>query len=187
MPRKPILLAFCGAAIAMATLYHTETVRATPANGFATKYLVKGATFGEFFVFDQSRKNQLPAGNDDNGWFDFQMTRGHSDLYVVNNTWQPVNYDGNNGIASTGWHTHPGPSMIVVTAGTLTEYHNDCTPLVHNTGDTFVDPGGGEVHLVRNEGSVPASTIAVQLVPYDPNKSNRRLDVPAPANCANIQ
>lgn len=94
--------------------------------------------------------------------------------------------DGNGGIASTGWHTHLGPSLITVTAGTLTEYHENCVPLVHNTGDTFVDSGGGEVHLIRNEGSVPASTIAVQLVPYDPAKGDRRSDASAPPACSNI-
>jgi hypothetical protein len=38
---------------------------------------------------------------------------------------------------------------------------------------TLVDPGHDHVHIIRNEGSVPASTIAVQLVPYDPAKANR--------------
>ena len=187
MQRKRILLALCGAAIAMATLYHAETVHATLASGFTTQYVLKGATFKEFFLFQSSRKDQLPAGNNDNGWFDFQTTRGHSDLYVVQNTWQPVNFDGQGGVASTGWHTHPGPSLIVVTAGTLTEYHKDCTPLVHNVGDTFVDAGGTDVHLIRNEGTELAQTTAVQIVPFDPNKANRRIDVPAPPECENIK
>jgi quercetin dioxygenase-like cupin family protein len=187
MRRKRILLALCGAAITMATLYQAETVHATLASGFTTSYVLKGATFKEFFLFQSSRKDQLPAGNTDRGWFDFQATGGHSDLYVVQNTWQPVNFDGKGGIASTGWHTHPGPSLIVVTAGTLTEYHKDCTPVVHNTGDTFVDAGGTDVHLIRNEGTEQATTTAVQIVPFDPAKGNRRIDVPAPPECANIE
>ena len=52
---------------------------------------------------------------------------------------------------------------------------------------TLVDPGHDHVHIIRNEGSVPASTIAVQLVPYDPAKANRRIDAPAPESCPNIQ
>jgi hypothetical protein len=43
------------------------------------------------------------------------------------------------------------------------------------------------VHLIRNEGTAVASTTAVQLVPFDPNKSNRRIDVPAPPECANTE
>jgi len=89
-------------------------------------------------------------------------------------------------MVSTGWHRHPDPSLIVVTSGTLTEYHADCVPHVHVTGETFVDPGGSEIHLIRNEGSVSATTIAVQTVPYDPAKANRRIDVPAPESCTTI-
>jgi len=51
----------------------------------------------------------------------------------------------------------------------------------------LVDPGSGHLHVIRNEGSVPASTIAVQLVPYDPAKANRRIDAQAPESCPNIQ
>jgi hypothetical protein len=184
MRTKRILLAFCGVAIAMATLYHAETVHATPASGFSTVYVLKGATFKEFFLFQRASKDQLPPGNTDTEWWDLQWSKGHSDLYVVQNTWQPTNFDGNGGIASTGWHTHPGPSLIVVTLGTLTEYHKDCVPIVHNTGDTFVDPGGTDVHLIRNEGTGLAQTTAVQIVPYDPKKANRRIDVPPPAGCS---
>jgi hypothetical protein len=44
----------------------------------------------------------------------------------------------------------------------------------------FVDPGGGHVHNLRNEGSVEARTIAVQLIPAD---ATRRVDAPSPGNC----
>jgi len=94
-------------------------------------------------------------------------------------------------VASTGWHSHPGHSLIIVTSGTITDYMADCTPHVYTfvlgqPAPTLVDPGHGHVHIIRNEGSVPASTIAVQLVPSDPAKANRRIDVPAPATCSNI-
>ena len=44
----------------------------------------------------------------------------------------------------------------------------------------FVDPGGGHVHNLRNEGAVEARTIAVQLIPAD---ATRRVDAPSPGNC----
>ena len=50
---------------------------------------------------------------------------------------------------------------------------------------TLIDPGHGHMHLIRN-GTTAASTIAVQLVPFDLAKQNRRIDAPAPENCANI-
>ena len=52
---------------------------------------------------------------------------------------------------------------------------------VFAAGDTFVDSGGGHVHLIRNETGSVAKTIAVQLVPHG---SMRRLDAPDPGNCS---
>jgi len=78
-------------------------------------------------------------------------TKGTSDLYVVDNVIAP----GGN----TGWHSHPGPSLVTVKAGTITQYEGDdpsCTPEVFTAGQSFVDPGGDHVHILRNEGTVPA-------------------------------
>src|SRR5437667_12900588 len=94
------------------------------------------------------------------GWNLKTKVKGDSDVYVVQNTFPPG--------ADTGWHTHPGPSLVTVTAGTITAYEADapnCTPKIYNTGDSFTDLGCGDVHLLRNEGSVCAVTIAVQIIP----------------------
>jgi len=108
-------------------------------------------------------------------WYAHLRTHGTSDLYVQDNTWQAG--------GSTGWHTHPGASLIIVTEGTVTAYEGDdpqCAPRSYTVGQTFVDSGGGHVHLIRNETKVIAKTIAVQLVPHGPM---RRIDAPAPGNC----
>jgi len=102
-------------------------------------------------------------------------TKGLSDVYVVSNVIAPGGH--------TGWHTHPGPSLITVKSGTITAYDGDdptCSPTVYSAGQGFVDPGDGHVHILRNETGVPAETIAVQLLPHG---SVRRIDVPAPGNC----
>jgi hypothetical protein len=104
-------------------------------------------------------------------------------VYVPSNVWPPVN-PMTGAVASTGWHTHPGYSLIIVTSGTITEHEADCTPHVYafvpgQPAPTLVDPGRDHEHIIRNEGSVAASTIAVQFVPYDPNRANRRIDAPA--------
>ncbi|HEY7064715.1 MAG TPA: cupin domain-containing protein [Chloroflexota bacterium] len=102
-------------------------------------------------------------------------TTGSSDLYVISNTIPPGGH--------SGWHTHPGPSLITVQAGTVTAYDGDdptCTPQVYQAGSGFIDPGDGHVHLLRNEGSVDAVTIAVQILPAD---AERRIDAPAPSYC----
>jgi quercetin dioxygenase-like cupin family protein len=57
-------------------------------------------------------------------------------------------------LAHTGWHSHHGPVVVVVAAGTMTLYQGDdpsCTPHVYTAGQVFVDPGQGNVHIARNE------------------------------------
>jgi hypothetical protein len=50
-----------------------------------------------------------------------------------------------------------------------------------NGSNSFVDIGGGAVHLVRNQGTEVARAVAVQFVPTG---ATRRIDVPDPGNCA---
>ena len=147
-----------------------ERASATPASGFVGTTIAKGR-FEAIDVMNQS----FPAGFS-RPWLSMQKTKGPSDLYVQSNTWVPG--------GSTGWHTHPGHSLIIVTAGAVTAYEGDdpaCAPQVYTVGMGFVDPGGDHVHLLRNEGAVEARTVAVQLVAAD---ALRRLDVPAPGNCS---
>jgi hypothetical protein len=70
------------------------------------------------------------------------------------------------------------------TASTAQPYEGDdrhCRPHVYPAATGFVDAGGKDVHILRNEGSVDAETIATQLEPQD---APRRIDVPvAPGNC----
>ena len=87
---------------------------------------------------------------------------------------------------TTGWHTHPGPSIIMVTAGQLTAYDGDdptCAPHVFSVGASFIDPGQGHTHVIRNEGTIDASTTAVQFVP---TQAARRIDAPQPVQCPGV-
>jgi len=190
MRAKLFGLAILSAVIVVAALYHSKSVQATAASGFKATPIAIG-TFDEFEVFNHTSRDSLPAGFDGDVWLSLQKTKGRSDLYVQSNSWPAVN-PTSGAIATTGWHTHPGHSLIIVTSGSITEYEDDCTPHVYTfvagqPSPTLVDPGNGHVHLIRNEGLVPASSIAVQLVPYDPARANRRIDALAPANCSNIQ
>ena len=102
-------------------------------------------------------------------------TKGESDVYVIRNTFAAG--------GTSGWHTHPGPSLITVTTGEITAYEGDdrkCRPKVYGAGEGFVDPGDGHVHLLRNETSAPAETVAVQILPKG---ALRRIDAPDPGNC----
>jgi quercetin dioxygenase-like cupin family protein len=109
------------------------------------------------------------------GWNLKTKIKGDSDVYVTGHTFEPGTH--------TGWHTHPGPSLITVVAGELTVYEADspnCTPIVYHTGESFTDVGCGDVHLVRNEGNVQARDVAVQIVPAG---APRRIEADQPATC----
>jgi quercetin dioxygenase-like cupin family protein len=121
-------------------------------------------------LFDRIR---VRAHDDD--WKAQLKTHGQSDVYVVDNQFPPG--------SATGWHTHPGPSLILVVAGTVTNYTGDdrhCTSQVYTAGDGFIDPGSGDTHMLRNETGDPAETIAVQLLPKD---AVRRLPADVPSSC----
>src|SRR5688572_24085199 len=64
-------------------------------------------------------------------------TKGLSDARVVHFKVAPGGY--------FGWHTHPGPVFVMITAGTLTLYHADdpTTGVDYYAGSGFVDQGGG--------------------------------------------
>lgn len=152
--------------LAGVALFAGSVAATTAAPGVTTTILAK-STVAELNI--NARTN--PA----NTWSALLMTRGASDAYVVDNKFA-VGSD-------TGRHSHPGPSLVFVIAGTVTNYTSDdptCGPHVYGAGTNFVDSGGADSHLLRNEGSVPAETIAVQLLPTG---STRRIDEPVPANC----
>lgn len=53
----------------------------------------------------------------------------------------------------TGWHTHPGPVVVLIKSGTLTLYSREshgCVPRVYSAGQAFIDSGQGHVHLAAN-------------------------------------
>lgn len=159
-------LQYLSAVTIAAACAFTATVRATPASGFSGTTVAVGR-LAEFSV----NLNTDPADI----WQSRQKTQGDSDLYVQSNVWQPG--------GSTGWHSHPGHSLIIITAGTLTDYEGAdpaCTPHVYSAGMSFVDPGGDHVHLIRNEGTVEARGYSVQLIPA---QAVRRVDAPNPGNC----
>jgi len=168
MRRELMRFGLC-AAIVFTALYHAEVAQATPPSGFTGTTIALGR-LGPFTVLNRA---DLPKPARD--WVSRQHTKGLSDLYVQNNIWDPG--------GTTGWHTHPGHSLIIVTSGTLTAYEGDdpsCTPTVYTQGMSFVDPGGSHMHVIRNEGAVSASTIAVQLLAAG---ATRRLDAPDPGTC----
>jgi len=150
------------AAVALIAIAGVGIAQATPPSGVTSTSLAVGA-FGEI-----DAKIVSP---------DFQVrisTKGTSDVHVLENRFAPG--------ATFGWHSHPGPSLVVVKTGALWVYKADapgCKPEVVQAGHGFVD-GGSDVHMVRNEGSVETVVYVVSIVPTG---AARRIDQPAPAGC----
>ncbi|HLC12484.1 MAG TPA: cupin domain-containing protein [Chthoniobacterales bacterium] len=126
---------------------------ATPSTGGVTTEILSYCNFGVLNILTKTDINPSVATH---FWMLGIESKGATDVYVVRVTFPPG--------GSTGWHKHPGPSLITVVSGTLTAYDSNCTPHVYNAGECFIDKGD-HVHLVRNEGTVPAVDIATQLVP----------------------
>ncbi|MDB5066382.1 MAG: cupin [Chloroflexi bacterium] len=64
---------------------------------------------------------------------------------------------------TTGWHTHPGPEVIVVRSGVLTFRRFDgitCQTEKVSTGQAFVGAAAHQLHAADNEGSEPVDFIA---------------------------
>jgi hypothetical protein len=152
--------------VAFGVALYAGAVLATPQSGVTTSTVAKSG-------FDEIDLNAhtIPA----DVWHAKLKTRGLSDVYVVDNKFTQG--------GTSGWHSHPGPSLILVVAGTITNYLGDdptCTGHDYAAGTGFIDPGGGSVHMLRNNGTAVAETVAVQLLPRD---AVRRIDIPDPGNC----
>ena len=85
----------------------------------------------------------------------------------------------------TGWHTHPGPAVVIVNGpGSFTLYDAEdesCTGTTYSPGQVFVDAGYGNVHFGRNESSSNTELFVTYLdVPVG---TAPRLDAPDPGNC----
>jgi hypothetical protein len=98
---------------------------------------------------------------------------GATDVHVLENIISPG--------GTFGWHSHPGPSLVIVKSGTLSVYHApDCTTEEFGPGSplgsTFVDQGH-DLHMVRNNGAVVADVYVVSFVPAG---FQRRIDEPNP-------
>jgi hypothetical protein len=168
--RRKLVWFGLSAGMMVTALFYARPAMATPPDKFTSTTIAKGQ-FAEFQAINQF----IPPVNGGDIWLSRQKTKGLSDGYVLSNVWQPG--------GTTGWHTHLSHTLIIVTAGAVTQYQGDdpsCTGTVYTAGMSFVDEGGVHVHIVRNEGSVDAQVVAVRLIPAG---QPGRIDAPDPGNC----
>ena len=84
----------------------------------------------------------------------------------------------------TGWHTHPGPAIVTVVAGSLTyedAVANECRRITYQAGQGFTDRGFGHVHrAVAGSGGV--DFYVTYFLP--PGSPNHVVGATAPPECS---
>jgi quercetin dioxygenase-like cupin family protein len=158
MIRKTLKLTLAATLVAVGG-FATGLAWATPGQGITTT-IVSGPI--------ELEPSQIVTESPDHGVI--FKTKGTSDIYVVLNKIVPGGH--------TGWHSHPGPSIISVVSGTATEYRSDSPdPTVYPAGTAFLDEGGDHAHIVGNAGNTDLVLVAFQILPKG---APRRIDEPAP-------
>ena len=88
---------------------------------------------------------------------------------------------------TTGWHSHPGKTLVLVSAGKFTLYRDRdgaCRTRTYDAGQGFVEPPTS-VHKGVNEGDVPVELTAVFFrVPADGTTPRIRQPLPIPASAS---
>jgi hypothetical protein len=147
-----------------------STVLATPQAGVTTTTVGTASLPPEQI---HSYFRQQPPTWPPSFWSAMLRTHGITDLYVVDNVIAPG--------GTTGWHTHAGPSLIIVKAGTVTNYRaqaSHCAGVDYPAGTAFVDSGGNDVHELKNNTSSPVETVAVQFIPHGQPRKTDLAQVP---------
>jgi len=146
----------------LAVLMIAQTAAATPAVGVEGTSLAVG-TFDGLEARSQTEFHEVEL-----------RATGPTDVHILQNRIAPG--------GTFGWHSHPGPSIVVVQTGALTLYRAgdpDCSAQVYAAGSGFVDQGG-DTHVVRNEGDVEAVVYVTSIIPQG---AGRRIDALDPGTC----
>lgn len=81
---------------------------------------------------------------------------GPSDALTADLVFQPG--------GETGWHYHPGPVVVVIKSGALTETHSNGCVTVHPAGSVFFEKKD-DVHNASNQTGVVTEVYATFLFP----------------------
>lgn len=174
--RKKLAQLISGAVAALSVLsYAEQPLKATPAAG-VTFTVLNRATVPEFDARRRYRQESDDPPRNRKIWkIELEATR-MIDVVTVLFTVQPGGH--------SGWHTHPGPAVFTVSAGTLTMYEADdpsCTPQFFPAGTGSIEADtAAHNHLLRNETNSVAQTVVTFLVPVG---ALIRDDLPDPGNC----
>ena len=154
---------------ATTALLSSTSAFATPGSGFAPGGIVNGH-FGKISL--------NTAGDKTDKWGLIMKTLDDTDMGVDRLTIAPGGF--------SGWHAHPGPVFVTVTAGAVDWTDGSdplCTTHHFGTGDSYIEQPY-DVHNVRNASmSQGAEVVAITIKPEGFVGPAFRLDRPEPNNC----
>ena len=133
----------------------------TPSSGVTPTIIARG-NIGAFHVQSKFEKYNIEL-----------KTHDDTDIQVRSAIALPGSY--------SGWHTHPGPVILVIKTGTLTLYDASdptCEPKVYPAGTAFFE--GTTTHNVKNEGAV---TVEYATIFFVPKNGPTRIEADFPTNC----
>jgi hypothetical protein len=158
--KKRMILLTAVASVSVMAIFVAITM-ASPGSGITGTLLARGT----YPAYDLKTDPKSPI--------DFKAKTGdQTDVVVQQHDYAPG--------ATTGWHSHPGPVFITVTAGQLTFYERDdptCTPHVVSAGHGYVDTGMG--HIGFNNTNTSAQDVTVAIAPVGA-PFRTELDAPGP-------
>jgi quercetin dioxygenase-like cupin family protein len=193
-----LMLMVAGAVLAngVPKIFSDETASATPSVGFASTVIARGTfvqnyTFGTPTVVTVKRKVRIKTKSG----VVTRTVKLNVDSVQRAITCNPTNpcdtafqqatvQPG----GSSGWHTHPGATFVAVAQGEGTIYRvvgSDCPGTKIGVGTGFAQMPT-EVHMVRNEGSVPFVVYTLYVLPPGTANTAIRVDQPQPAACPSI-
>ncbi len=177
-------------------IFSDETASATPSVGFASTVIARGTfvqnyTFGTPTVVTLKRKVRIKTKSG----VVTRTVKVNVDSVQRAITCNPTNpcdtafqqatvQPG----GSSGWHTHPGATFVAVGQGEGTIYRvtgSDCQATKIGVGTGFAQMPT-ELHMVRNEGTVPFVVYTFYVLPPGTPSTGIRVDQPQPAACPSI-
>lgn len=166
---KPVRIIAAGALALVASALYTAPALATPGLDFGASPVVNGH-FGTLGV--------NTAGDKTDKWGMILKTLDDTDIGADRLTVQPQGY--------SGWHAHPAPVFVTVTAGTI-EWYDDAMCAAHNytVGQSFIEPAY-RAHNVRNPataGGQVAEFVAIVIKPVGYVGMAFRINRDQPSSC----
>jgi quercetin dioxygenase-like cupin family protein len=178
------------------TIFSSGTASATPGRGFTSTVIARGM-FGQNYTFGIPSTATLK-----------RTVRLKTKTGVVRKTFsfkipsvlRAITCDPSNPCdtafqtatippgGSSGWHTHPGATFVAVAQGEGTIYRvvgSSCTSEKIGVGTGFAQMPT-ELHLVRNEGTVPFVVYTLYVLPRGTPNTGIRIDQPQPSACPDI-